>query len=141
MRKGMRTGSSREAPTHNFPKRSFVYVWGYNGYCRLGLGNQRDVLTPQLVPQVGHVFLVVAKRSAHGVPVRKFAGSHTKYLGAKVAAGPSSSVVIDRQGIYYVAGKVRICFSLCCRVLTSPDSSGKTRVMVSTRSVASHGSR
>ncbi|KAI9449966.1 RCC1/BLIP-II [Lactarius psammicola] len=62
-----------------------VYVWGYNGYCRLGLGNQRDVLTPQVVPQ--------------------FAGPHTQYLGAKVSAGPSNSVVIDRQGMYYVAGK------------------------------------
>ncbi|KAI9439493.1 regulator of chromosome condensation 1/beta-lactamase-inhibitor protein II [Lactarius psammicola] len=61
-----------------------VYVWGYNGYCRLGLGNQRDVLTPQVVPQ---------------------AGPHTQYLGAKVSAGPSNSVVIDRQGMYYVAGK------------------------------------
>ncbi|KAH9988564.1 regulator of chromosome condensation 1/beta-lactamase-inhibitor protein II [Russula vinacea] len=62
-----------------------VYVWGYNGYCRLGLGNQKDVLTPQIVPQ--------------------FAGPHKQYLGVKVAAGPSNSVVIDRQGMYYVAGK------------------------------------
>ncbi|KAH9971036.1 regulator of chromosome condensation 1/beta-lactamase-inhibitor protein II [Lactifluus volemus] len=61
-----------------------VYVWGYNGYCRLGLGNQKDVLTPQVVPQ---------------------ASPHKQYLGAKVAAGPSNSVVIDRQGMYYVAGK------------------------------------
>ena len=30
-----------------------VYVWGYNGYCRLGLGNQQDVLIPKIVPQVG----------------------------------------------------------------------------------------
>ena len=30
---------------------SFVYVWGYNGYCRLGLGNQQDVLIPKAVPQ------------------------------------------------------------------------------------------
>lgn len=29
-----------------------VYVWGYNGYCRLGLGNQQDVLIPKMVPQV-----------------------------------------------------------------------------------------
>lgn len=29
-----------------------VYVWGYNGYCRLGLGNQVDVLKPKVVPQV-----------------------------------------------------------------------------------------
>lgn len=29
-----------------------MYVWGYNGYCRLGLGNQVDVLKPKPVPQV-----------------------------------------------------------------------------------------
>jgi alpha-tubulin suppressor-like RCC1 family protein len=29
-----------------------VYVWGYNGYCRLGLGNQVDILKPKAVPQV-----------------------------------------------------------------------------------------
>ena len=29
-----------------------VYVWGYNGYCRLGLGNQQDALIPKVVPQV-----------------------------------------------------------------------------------------
>ncbi|KAI9455036.1 RCC1/BLIP-II [Russula earlei] len=62
-----------------------VWVWGYNGYCRLGLGNQKDVLTPQIVPQ--------------------FAGPNKQFLGAKVAAGPTNSVVIDQQGIYYIAGK------------------------------------
>lgn len=35
-----------------------VYVWGYNGYCRLGLGNQKDMLNPQVVPQVSHVLLL-----------------------------------------------------------------------------------
>lgn len=30
----------------------FVYVFGYNGYCRLGLGDQQDALVPKLVPQV-----------------------------------------------------------------------------------------
>jgi hypothetical protein len=29
-----------------------VYVWGYNGYCRLGLGNQIDELIPKVVPHV-----------------------------------------------------------------------------------------
>jgi alpha-tubulin suppressor-like RCC1 family protein len=33
----------------------FVHVWGYNGYCRLGLGNQQDVLTPKVVPQVSRL--------------------------------------------------------------------------------------
>jgi len=48
-----------------FSHHSIVYVWGYNGYCRLGLGNQKDVLTPQVVPQVCRVFAL--RRSAHVV--------------------------------------------------------------------------
>ncbi|KAI0316141.1 RCC1/BLIP-II [Amylostereum chailletii] len=62
-----------------------VYVWGYNGYCRLGLGNQKDVLIPAVVPQ--------------------FASSQQKLTGFKVIAGPSNSVVIDKQGMYWMAGK------------------------------------
>ena len=34
-----------------------VYVWGYNGYCRLGLGNQVDALKPKVVPQVRASFV------------------------------------------------------------------------------------
>ena len=64
---------------------SRVFVWGYNGYCRLGLGNQVDALVPKQVPQ--------------------FAGPNEITMGAYVAAGPSNSVVIDKQGMYYMAGK------------------------------------
>lgn len=53
----MRTVSSRERRLIIIPKRSLVYVWGYNGYCRLGLGNQKDVLIPQIVPQAGRVLV------------------------------------------------------------------------------------
>ncbi|KAJ3515499.1 hypothetical protein NMY22_g14437 [Coprinellus aureogranulatus] len=62
-----------------------VYVWGYNGYCRLGLGNQKDALKPMVVPQ--------------------FAGPNTLTMGADICAGPSSSIVADKQGIFYMAGK------------------------------------
>ncbi|KAI0730901.1 RCC1/BLIP-II [Earliella scabrosa] len=62
-----------------------VWVWGYNGYCRLGLGDQKDVLTPRMVPQ--------------------FAGPNEITMGAHVNAGPSNSVVIDKQGMYWIAGK------------------------------------
>jgi len=62
-----------------------VYVWGYNGYCRLGLGNQVDELTPKVVPH--------------------FAGPNVITMGARVAAGPSNTVVIDKQGMYWMAGK------------------------------------
>ncbi|TFK62794.1 RCC1/BLIP-II [Pluteus cervinus] len=62
-----------------------VYVWGYNGYCRLGLGNQVDVLKPKAVPQ--------------------FAGPNKPTMGAMVVGGPSNTVVVDRQGMYWMAGK------------------------------------
>jgi len=62
-----------------------VYVWGYNGYCRLGLGNQQDVLIPKPVPQ--------------------FAGPNELTMGTEVVAGPSNSVVIDKQGMFWMAGK------------------------------------
>ncbi|EPT01146.1 hypothetical protein FOMPIDRAFT_1121068, partial [Fomitopsis schrenkii] len=62
-----------------------VYVWGYSGYCRLGLGNQQDVLVPKPVPQ--------------------FAGPNEMTMGSDIAAGPSNSVVIDKQGMYWMAGK------------------------------------
>ncbi|EJC99702.1 RCC1/BLIP-II [Fomitiporia mediterranea MF3/22] len=66
-------------------KDGIVYVWGYNGYCRLGLGNQQDVLVPKAVPQ--------------------FSGPNEISRGVFVAAGPSNSIVIDRQKMYYMAGK------------------------------------
>ncbi|KIK55454.1 hypothetical protein GYMLUDRAFT_76531 [Collybiopsis luxurians FD-317 M1] len=62
-----------------------VYVWGYNGYCRLGLGNQVDVLKPKTVPQ--------------------FTGPNNATMGSAVVCGPSNTVVIDRQGMYWMAGK------------------------------------
>lgn len=30
-------------------------------------------------------------------------------MGARITAGPTCSVVVDRQGMYWLAGKVRIC--------------------------------
>ncbi|THH33373.1 hypothetical protein EUX98_g865 [Antrodiella citrinella] len=62
-----------------------VHVWGYAGYCRLGLGNQKDVLIPQSVPQ--------------------FSGPNEITMGLHIAAGPSNSVVIDKQNMFFMAGK------------------------------------
>ncbi|EDR07538.1 uncharacterized protein LACBIDRAFT_250496, partial [Laccaria bicolor S238N-H82] len=62
-----------------------VYVWGYNGYCRLGLGNQVDALKPKVVPQ--------------------FAGPNEATMASAIAAGPSNSVAVDKQGMYWMAGK------------------------------------
>lgn len=75
-----------------------MFVWGYNGYCRLGLGNQQDALVPKIVPQ--------------------FAGPNELTMGAHVNAGPSNSVVIDKQGMYWIAGKWKntgdgACPSVC----------------------------
>jgi alpha-tubulin suppressor-like RCC1 family protein len=33
-------------------EQGFVYVWGYNGYCRLGLGTTQDMLLPKVHPHV-----------------------------------------------------------------------------------------
>ncbi|KAF8514474.1 RCC1/BLIP-II [Gautieria morchelliformis] len=63
----------------------FVYVFGYNGYCRLGLGDQQDAVLPKLVPQ--------------------FSGTTELTRGYKVAAGPTNSVVIDKNRMYWMAGK------------------------------------
>ncbi|KAH0836905.1 regulator of chromosome condensation 1/beta-lactamase-inhibitor protein II [Lanmaoa asiatica] len=62
-----------------------VYVWGYNGYCRLGLGNQQDALIPKVVPQ--------------------FAGPNEMTMGSQIVAGPTNTVVIDKQRMYWMAGK------------------------------------
>ncbi|TFK95198.1 RCC1/BLIP-II [Pterulicium gracile] len=62
-----------------------VYVWGYNGYCRLGLGNQVDILKPKVVPQ--------------------FSGGSVTQTADIVTAGPTNSVVVDKQGMYWMAGK------------------------------------
>ncbi|KAJ3576562.1 hypothetical protein NP233_g354 [Leucocoprinus birnbaumii] len=62
-----------------------VYAWGYNGYCRLGTGNQVDLLKPK--------------------PVAQFSGSNDASLASIISAGPTSSVIIDKQGMYYMAGK------------------------------------
>ena len=43
--------------------------------------------------------------------LKQFAGPNESSMGAAIAAGPSNSVVIDKQGMYWMAGKV-IAFSL-----------------------------
>jgi hypothetical protein len=61
----------------------------------------------------------------------QFAGPHKQFLGAKVAAGPTSSVVIDRQAMYYVAGKVSFGLSFIVDMQpTLLPLSGKTLAMV-----------
>ncbi|EIW75324.1 RCC1 BLIP-II [Coniophora puteana RWD-64-598 SS2] len=66
-------------------EKNVVYVWGYNGYCRLGLGNQQDVLVPKAVPQ--------------------FAGPNESGTGKYIAAGPSSTIVVDQLQAFWMAGK------------------------------------
>ncbi|KAH7919448.1 RCC1/BLIP-II [Leucogyrophana mollusca] len=74
-------------PQHSvaIDSQGLVYVWGYNGYCRLGLGNQKDVLVPEIVPQ--------------------FAGPNEATMAAQIIAGPSNTAVIDNQRMYWMAGK------------------------------------
>jgi hypothetical protein len=61
----------------------------------------------------------------------QFAGPHKQFLGAKVVAGPTNSVVIDRQSMYYMAGKVRFRSRSPLLRTDSANYSGRTPVMVS----------
>ncbi|PWN41029.1 RCC1/BLIP-II [Ceraceosorus guamensis] len=63
----------------------YVYVWGFGGYGRLGLGMQADQLSPTLVPQ--------------------FARDNAVLRAKAIYAGPSCSAILDRQHMYYLAGK------------------------------------
>ena len=48
----------------------------------------------------------------------QFSGSDDASLASAVSAGPTNSVVLDRQGMYYMAGKVRHSQRfLCAHVL------------------------
>jgi alpha-tubulin suppressor-like RCC1 family protein len=83
-----------------------IYVWGYNGYCRLGLGNQVDALKPKVVPQVCiPAYALLSCKLILYNP--KFSGPNDNSTASAIAAGPTSSVVVDKQGMFYIAGKVR----------------------------------
>ncbi|PVF92999.1 RCC1/BLIP-II protein [Serendipita vermifera] len=66
----------------------YVLVFGCAGYCRLGLGDQKDALIPKLVPT--------------------FANEREISRAAGVFAGPTASAVIDRSGMFWLAGKWKI---------------------------------
>lgn len=66
------------------------------------MGNQVDILKPKVVPQVNQIILSFCIN----VIALQFAGPNEATMGAAIAAGPSNSVVIDKQGMYWMAGKV-----------------------------------
>ncbi|WWC91731.1 uncharacterized protein L201_006678 [Kwoniella dendrophila CBS 6074] len=66
----------------------YVYAWGYAGYSRLGLQDQKDRLVPTIVPH--------------------FAGNNIASRAAEVLCGPTSSVVVDRQKMFLIAGKFKL---------------------------------
>ncbi|WWC64548.1 uncharacterized protein I303_107158 [Kwoniella dejecticola CBS 10117] len=66
----------------------YVYAWGYAGYSRLGLQDQKDRLTPTIVPH--------------------YAGNNLLTRAAEVLCGPTSSVVINKQGLLAIAGKFKL---------------------------------
>ena len=89
-----------------------VYVWGYNGYCRLGLGHQKDTLFPTPVP---HVRPSTQMTPRPRLTVSQFTGPNVSSMGRMVVAGPSNSVVVDNQGMYWMAGKVSHLLLYCTR--------------------------
>ncbi|ORX40572.1 regulator of chromosome condensation 1/beta-lactamase-inhibitor protein II [Kockovaella imperatae] len=64
-----------------------VWAWGCAGYSRLGLEDTRDRLEPTMIPA--------------------FAGREMSRASA-ITCGPTNSVVIDRSGRYWMAGKWKI---------------------------------
>nr|XP_019010360.1 uncharacterized protein I206_04829 [Kwoniella pini CBS 10737]OCF49141.1 hypothetical protein I206_04829 [Kwoniella pini CBS 10737] len=66
----------------------YVYAWGYAGYSRLGLQDQKDRLTPTIVPH--------------------YAGNNIATRAAEVLCGPTSSVVVNKQGLLAIAGKFKL---------------------------------
>jgi len=75
-----------------------------------------------MVPQAGRLMIKATARISTHTNTWQFAGPHKQYLGAKVVAGSSSSVVIDRQGMYYVAGKVRFLASRFMLIYVTDDA-------------------
>lgn len=66
----------------------FVFVFGCAGYCRLGLGDQKDTLIPKMVPT--------------------FSSERDVQRAAAVFCGPTCSAVVDRSGMFWLAGKWKI---------------------------------
>ncbi|OWZ68244.1 hypothetical protein AYX14_01286 [Cryptococcus neoformans] len=66
----------------------YVYSWGFAGYSRLGLQDQKDRLLPTIVPS--------------------FAGNNELTRARSIACGPTSSTVIDRQNMILIAGKWKL---------------------------------
>ncbi|KAL7414472.1 regulator of chromosome condensation 1/beta-lactamase-inhibitor protein II [Mrakia frigida] len=65
----------------------FVYAWGYGGYCRMGLQDQKDRLLPVDIPQ--------------------FAQERVTARAKFISCGASCSTVIDNSNTYYIAGKFK----------------------------------
>ncbi|WVR07652.1 hypothetical protein IAU60_004694 [Kwoniella sp. DSM 27419] len=66
----------------------YVYAWGFAGYSRLGLQDQKDRMVPTVVPH--------------------FAGNNMVTRGESILCGPTSSIVVDRQKMILIAGKFKL---------------------------------
>ncbi|KAJ9125455.1 hypothetical protein QFC22_000416 [Naganishia vaughanmartiniae] len=66
----------------------YVWAWGYAGYARLGLGDQKDRLAPTLVPA--------------------FTGSNIMTRASYITCGPACSIVVNRQKVLQIAGKFKL---------------------------------
>jgi len=99
---------------------------------RTSEGHAFPCTCPSRTPPPLHESLVTTPCS-HLI-VSQFTGPNASSMGQIVVAGPSNSVVIDKQGMYWMAGKVSH-FQLYRNGsnLTFPLYSGKTREMVSPR--------
>lgn len=64
-----------------------VYAWGFAGYGRLGLGDTLDKKIPTMIPQYSRNLVNRAR---------------------DIACGPACSIIVDKQGLYQIAGKWKL---------------------------------
>ncbi|KAJ9128152.1 hypothetical protein QFC24_000444 [Naganishia onofrii] len=88
----------------------YVWAWGFAGYARLGLGDQKDRLTPTLVPA--------------------FTGSNIMTRASYITCGPACSIVVNRQKVLQIAGKFK---------MTGDGSGGSPFMSCKVKSVACGG--
>lgn len=89
-------------------EQGYVWGWGNAGYGKLGLGDQKDRLVPTMIPQFsGSNPLTRASTPL----VNTFSSNHIggggsfNSPGPGIYCGPTCSIVVDRQGMYQIAGK------------------------------------
>jgi hypothetical protein len=86
----------------------YVYAWGYAGYARLGLGDQKDkyvlILPHPLTPGSPQLLSLSSSSPIPCVAQRQYTPDQavSPTIEASLTLG---SIVVDAQGMFHIAGK------------------------------------